>query len=159
MVGLLLAVSVNAHAFNYNNWFFNETNCATYIPNTPAPPTYQAFCLDKTSGAFYTWNGSAFAAPAIIAGTNQALIIKSPVAMCTTSNSVGALCAEPTQTFSPTGFADTSYSVSCTCASIGTNVPIVQGVTKASNTLVVTVAALTAASAQCAEVDCLAIHQ
>ena len=87
----------------------------------------------------------------------HALRIASPTVMCTTSNSVGASCAEPTQTWSP-GFADTNYTISCTCASIGTNVPIVGQLVKASNTLVVNVNALTAASAQCAEVDCLAIH-
>jgi hypothetical protein len=87
----------------------------------------------------------------------NALAIKSPVAMCTTSNTVGAVCAEPTQTFT-TGFADTNYEVTCTCAAGGTNVPIVQALTKASNTLVVQIAALTAASASCAEVDCIAFH-
>ncbi len=97
-----------------------------------------------------------------VSGQNQAhyqtLIIKSPTVMCTTSNSAGAVCSEPTQTFSPLGFADANYVVNCTCASVGTNVPIVQAVTKASNTLVVTVAAMSAASASCAEVDCALTH-
>jgi len=128
------------------------------------------WCFDKTAGTLYFWNGSAFAAyPVAVSELTistgisphtagyQAIRMASPIAMCTTSNSIGSICAEPTWTYSP-GFVDTNYTISCTCASVGTNVPVVEAVTKASNTLVVDIAALTAASASCAEVDCTAAH-
>ena len=87
----------------------------------------------------------------------NAFTIASPV--CTTAGTAGAVCAEPTHTFSPTGFADTNYFMNCTCTSIGTNVPVVESESKASNAVVITIAALTAASASCATLDCVAIHQ
>lgn len=87
----------------------------------------------------------------------QVARMASPITMCTTSNSVGASCAEPTYTLVP-GFADTAYAAFCFCSSIGTNLPYVSDVIKASNTLVVNVKAATAASASCAEVDCILSH-
>lgn len=89
------------------------------------------------------------------AGYN-AFTIASPV--CTTSGAGGA-CAEPTHTFSPTGFIDANYFINCTCTGSLTAVPVVEGVSKASNAVVVTIAGITAVSASCPTIDCVAIHQ
>ena len=86
----------------------------------------------------------------------NAFTISSPV--CTTTGAGGA-CAEPTHTFSPVGFADTSYFINCTITSIGTNVPAIESVTKASNAVVVNIIGVTAPSASAATIDCVAIHQ
>lgn len=82
MVGLLLALSANAHAaspFNYNNWFFESDGCSTFTPNTPAPANNTALCLDRTSGSIYVgyssgWTlfANALTAPGAIGGVTPA---------------------------------------------------------------------------------------
>lgn len=160
LVAVVLLFLIGGYAYaqfngnwEYKNMIFFNSACSTATPSH-APLKGNAICVDTTNLSISVWNGTtAFALP-----TNQnVLVIKSPVSMCTTSNSVGAACAEPTQTVVP-GFADAGYAISCTCASVGTNVPAVASVAKSTNAVVVTIAALTAASASCAEVDCIAVH-
>ena len=69
VVGLLLAS--NAHAFTFNNWFFSENGCTTYVPQTAPPQSGKAFCLDSTTQAFYTWNGTAFVGSPSAPGTDR----------------------------------------------------------------------------------------
>lgn len=148
---LVYAQTITGNTDYWNMFFFNN-NCSGLTPRNPGVKGAQV-CFDTTSLSMYIWSGSAF----VGAASGNALIIKSPTAMCTTSNTVGALCAEPTVTLSP-GFADGNYAISCTCASVGTNVPVVEAVAKSTNAIVVSIAALTAASASCAEVDCIPLH-
>ena len=93
-----------------------------------------------------------------ITGGGQGLVqaFGQATAGCTTSGA-GGTCAEPTITLAH-GYADTSYSVTCSCSSVTTAVPIVQSISKATNAVVVTIAGLTAVSAACGEVDCVASH-
>ena len=67
VVGLLLASQ--AHAFNVNNYFFSESNCATYTPQTAPPVAGKAFCLDSTLDSMFVWNGTAFVAANSSGGT------------------------------------------------------------------------------------------
>jgi hypothetical protein len=69
MVGLLLALSANAHAFTFNNWFFSESGCSTYTPQTAPPVTGKAFCLDSTTQTMYVWNGSNFVSMPVAPGS------------------------------------------------------------------------------------------
>ena len=83
--------------------------------------------------------------------------VASPITMCTTSGLNGA-CTEPTLTLVP-GFADTAYTVTCSCAGTNTGVPELVSIVKASNSLVVGIVSAGATpSASCAEIDCTAIH-
>lgn len=130
------------------------------------------FAVTSTSTTAYTGNtvdqtGKVLGGVSSIAGdvrtvriaATASLIkgIASPITMCTTSGLNGA-CTEPTAVLSP-GFADANYTVACSCASVGTNVPEIYSVTKASNSLVIGIVSAGATpSASCAEIDCNMIH-
>lgn len=172
--GLANAADITFPLCRHGGSTVNQAQLQSFTQGTLTPDSNGCVTYDQTKDPNGTdlrnflhggWNYQNVIHPSIIGGINksstgaQSIIMASPVAMCTTAGTAGALCNEPTWTFSPTGFADTTYSVACVCASVGTNVPIVQAVTKASNTLVVTIAAVTAASASCAEVDCNLFHQ
>jgi hypothetical protein len=76
---------------------------------------------------------------------------------CTTAASVGTGCTF-TLTW-PVTWADTNYDPVCSIVGATSGVPIVQGVSsKATGSMVVSVAALTAVAAQATAVDCVALH-
>lgn len=79
------------------------------------------------------------------------------VAGCATAASLAAVCT--TTVAWASGFADTSYTVTCVGAAITSGVPINGGLTSKTNTQVVfqTVSA-TAAAAQYTNIECVATH-
>lgn len=64
LAALLIALFYSSQAFAYQlpfdfqNWFFGAGVCTTFVPPTPAPPAYQAMCLESTTGTLYVWNGT-----------------------------------------------------------------------------------------------------
>jgi len=129
-------------------------SCQVTDNSTSAGSAYTAQTSDQTGRVLST---STLLHARISATITTIYGINSPVTMCTTTNTAGAACTNPTAILSP-GYPDANYNAVCTCTSIGTNVPIVSVVTKASNSLVLGVNALTAASASCAVIDCNLIH-
>jgi hypothetical protein len=128
----------------------------TYVDNGSVATTftYTANTIDQTgkiSGAI-TPSGSG-----IVTVRAAATNVASPITMCTTSGLNGA-CTEPTIVLVP-GFADTAYTVTCSCTGSNTAVPELVSIVKASNSLVVGIVSAGATpSASCAEIDCTAIH-
>jgi hypothetical protein len=115
----------------------------TYTPNT----------VDQTGNITGPNTLQAKTVTVRAAATNVA----SPITMCTTSGLNGA-CTEPTITLVP-GFADTAYTVTCSCTGTNAGVPELVSIVKASNSLVVGIVSAGATpSASCAEIDCTAIH-
>jgi hypothetical protein len=77
---------------------------------------------------------------------------------CTTAAAVGAICTTASISLPGTAFPDPAYTLSCTLQGALTNVPVVIDTNKSAGSFTVTIAALTAAAASYAEVDCIAIH-
>lgn len=106
----------------------------TYTPNT----------VDQTA---YT------SVPALTA-TNLKPV--TTVTGCLTSGVVDNTCAEPTASFA-VPFADANYRVACSCVT-PVGVPVISSVSKGASGVQVTIASLTAATAQCGTVECVAYH-
>lgn len=106
----------------------------TYTPNT----------VDQTG---YT------TVPALTATNLKAV---TTVTGCLTSGVIDNTCAEPTATFAA-AFADANYRVSCSCVT-PVGVPVISSVGKTASGVQVTIASLTAATAQCGTVECNAYH-
>jgi hypothetical protein len=80
------------------------------------------------------------------------------VAGCATAASIGATC-DTTVTWAGTAFADTNYTVTCSGQGITTGVPRIQSLqTKAASSITVRSEATTAAAAQFALINCVAMH-
>lgn len=69
---VLFALCGRANAFIFDNWYYSESSCASYVPQTPPMAAGKAFCLDSTARAFYVWNGTAFVAPSSVVTTLSA---------------------------------------------------------------------------------------
>lgn len=116
--------------------------------------TYTANTVDQTGNIQGT---TTTVSSKVVTVRAAATNVASPITMCTTSGLNGA-CTEPTITLVP-GFADTAYTVTCSCTGTNTAVPELVSIVKASNSLVVGIVSAGATpSASCAEIDCTAIH-
>lgn len=75
---------------------------------------------------------------------------------CTTDARAGAICSAAVR-WRGTAFADTNYTATCTLEN-PTNVPTIVGIEKHTNSLRLTIAALTAAPASYEAIDCIGMH-
>lgn len=121
-----------------------------YVLDQGASTTsYTAQTVDQTGGA-----GSAFPA--------QHALVRQTSGLCSTSGASNAVCGEPTITGLP--FADTNYTVSCTCIGTPTGAGVADYVVKAAATggvasnAQVFIGAITQGTFSCAEVDCSFWH-
>lgn len=126
----------------------------------------QADCRFRAAAGSTTWLGNATNSSAILisdtdtkfngiinnSGTGWKHIHSATT--CTTGAAVGATCTTAAISWNGTAFANTNYDLTCTLSGTLTNVPVVIGTTKSTGSFTVTIAALTAAAATYAEVDC-----
>lgn len=113
--------------------------CEVVDNSTTAGTAYTAQTVDQTAN---------------LTSTNMKAV--TTVTGCLTAGTLAATCAEPTATFAAP-FADTNYRVACSCVGV-VGVPSIVSVAKGASGVQVTILGETAATAQCATVECIAYH-
>jgi hypothetical protein len=68
---VLFALCGRANAFIFDNWYYSESNCATYTPQTPPMAAGKAVCFDSTLHTWFYWTGTAFTATPVSAGQDR----------------------------------------------------------------------------------------
>ena len=148
--------------------FYNSTPVAQ-----PSSSTELFAALNTSSGGLGLIGGTTASNPITTTGavTHGALTVNTSVinsgtgmkharkgsAGCATSGVLDATCTD-TINWAGTAFANTSYTAICSCTGITSGVPIAYITTKAAGSVTVTTTGLTAAAAQCSDIDCVAMH-
>jgi hypothetical protein len=68
---ILFALCGHARAFEISNYYFSESNCATYVPQTPMPVNGKAVCFDSTLNTWFYWGGTVFLPTPVSAGQDR----------------------------------------------------------------------------------------